>query len=72
MARTAEEIQADIDDVRTAISNMLKTGKKYKIGSGPSSRETEFTDIASLREYMADLQSELDDVNGTSGILVGF
>lgn len=72
MARTATEIQADIDIFRTAIRNIALTGQRYEIGTGPSKRIFEAADLDNLKGYLADLERELDDVNGNSGVLVGF
>lgn len=72
MARTATEIQADIDIFREAIRNIALTGQKYEIGSGPSKRVFEAADLDKLRDYLASLENELANVNGTSGVLVGF
>ena len=72
MARTATEIQADIDIFRIAIRNIALTGQRYEIGTGPSKRVFEAADLDILKGYLADLERELDDVNGNSGVLVGF
>ena len=72
MARTTVEIQADIDIFRTAIRNIALTGKEYEVGTGPSKRIFRAEDLPNLRDYLADLESELDSVNGTDGVLMGF
>ena len=69
---TEDEINAELSIVKTAITNLLKTGKKYELGSGASKRVFEMTDLKDLREYRTELNQQLKDVEGTSGMVLGF
>lgn len=72
MARTATAIQADIDIFREAIRNIALSGQSYTITTGSSTRTFTSADIDKLRDYLNDLENELADVNGNSGIMTGF
>jgi hypothetical protein len=69
---TEAQIIAEIALIEMAISNILKTGQKYEVGSGASKRIFEAANIDSLRDYKLSLENKLSDVSGNSGILAGF
>lgn len=71
---TESELLAEIQLVSTAISNVLKTGKRYEIGTGASRRIFEFTELGSLRNYRKELQREYDELYSDYGIgsMLGF
>lgn len=69
---TQAEIEAQLDDVNTAITNLLKTGRRYVIGSGASRREFEQSDLPKLRELRAELSNALKASNDESGLVMGF
>ncbi len=69
---TEEEITAELALVNTAISNLLKTGKKYEIGSGSSKRVFEMSDLDELRAYRSELTRKLNELDGSSGLVLGF
>lgn len=73
MSRTLAEIQSDIDDVRAAISAVVKGGKSYTINSGGSSRMVTQADLDDLRSLLADYQKEYNAVayNEELGFNVG-
>ena len=63
MARTAADIQTDIDNVRAAISAIVQGGQSYTINSGGSVRTVTLADIESLRSWLVELQQELAEAN---------
>ena len=63
MARTATEIQAEIDEVNEAISSMLKAGQSY---SRPGFARTH-SSLKELREHRKSLESELRRLTGNVG-----
>lgn len=69
---TETELTAEIAVVNTAITNILLTGQKYEIGSGPSKRVFEAAQLDSLRSYRTELQLQLKDVQETGGLVLGF
>lgn len=72
MAKTAAEIEAEIEIVSTAITNILLTGQKYEVGSGPSKRIFEAANINNLTKYRNSLNIQLKGINGTSGMQLGY
>lgn len=62
-----DEIDQDISDARQWIRNMGKTGKKYEIDSGRSSRSFEGFSMSEMRQYIAALQAEKLELQGCSG-----
>jgi hypothetical protein len=69
---TEAELEAEIALVTTAISNILKTGQKYEINSGQSKRVFEAADLDKLRNYRTELRIELQSLQGSSGLVLGF
>lgn len=69
---TEDELTAEIAIVSIAITNILKTGQEYAIGSGPSSRTFKAAEIDSLRNYRTELQLQLQTVQGKGGLALGF
>lgn len=66
MARTAIEIQAEIDEINTALSYIRTAGQSYTITSGSgsgTSRTVTMADYKTLKEERNDLYAELDRVN---------
>ncbi len=72
LGMTQAEIQAQLDAVNTAITNLLLTSKRYVIGSGASRREFEQSDLPELRELRAELSNALKASNDESGLVMGF
>ena len=72
MARTAEEIQDEIDEINVALSFIRKAGQSYVINAGASgtSRTVTNADYENLRIHRDDLKRELDTVNGDSTIII--
>lgn len=74
MSRDATTIQAEIDDVRAAISAVIRGGKNYTINSGGSSRTVTQADMKDLRSWLTALTQELaevEDTSDTKGFLMG-
>lgn len=69
---TEEEILQEITDVSTAISNMMKTGQEYEIESAKSRRKFKGFGLKELQEYRSGLQLQLRNVDGSSGLVLGF
>lgn len=59
MARTAATVQAELDEVNTAISAVL-VSQEYYTGS----RRNRRADLRALRELKSDLINELSDLEG--------
>lgn len=60
--RTIEEIQEELDEVKAAMRMIAKGAQSYTIGS----RSVTKANLSELRKWRADLESELDDAQGTS------
>lgn len=69
---TEEEVRAELALVNTAILNILKTGKRYVIESGPSRREFEAEKLDEYRNLRAELERRLTSFTGYSGFVGGF
>ncbi len=69
---TEAEITAELAIVTTAIENLLKTGQRYEIISGSSRRVFEVADLKDLRDLRYSLGQDLLNVQGTSGLVLGF
>ena len=69
---TEDEIIIAIAEVNTAISNMMKTGQEYEIESAKSRRKFKGFDLKALREYKTELNNQLREVQGYSGLVLGF
>lgn len=69
---TEAEITAELAIVTTAIENLLQTGQRYEIGSGASRRVFEMADLQKLRDLRYSLDQDLLNVQGTSGLVLGF
>ena len=69
---TEDELTVRIADANDAIYRILKLGKEYEVGSGPTKRIFKAENIKDLREYIADLNNQLLSSQGNSGCLVGF
>lgn len=66
MARTAAVIQAEIDQITTALSQIMVAGQSYEITSGSGAgtkRVVTMADYDKLKKARSDLYSELDEVN---------
>ena len=72
MIQTEDEINAELEIVSTAITNIMLTGQKYEIGSGPSKRVFEAANINNLQKYRSSLNRQLKSVQGKSGMQIGF
>lgn len=68
---TEQELIAEISLVTTAISKIIQTGEKYEIHTGSSKRIFE-ADLDKWRDYRRELNRELAEVTGTSGVVTGF
>ncbi len=69
---TEDELIAEIAAVSEAITNMLKTGHEYEIESAKSRRRFKGFDLDKLRAYRTELQIQLRNVDGSSGLVLGF
>ena len=69
---TEAEITAELAIVTTAIENLLQTGQRYEIGSGASRRVFEMADLQKLRDLRYSLDQDLLNVQGASGLVLGF
>lgn len=67
-----DELDTEITLVSTAITNILKTGQKYEIGSGTSKRVFEVANINNLIKYRNSLRLELKSLQGNSGMQLGY
>ena len=68
MARTAAEIQAEITQITTALSQIMVAGQSYEITSGSGAgtkRVVTMADYDTLEKHRNDLYAELAEVNGT-------
>jgi len=65
---TAAQIQAEIDELTTAISQIRIAGQSYTINSGSSTRTVTMADYDKLVRDRRDLQLQLDELNGTAGM----
>lgn len=68
MARTAAEIQLEINQITTALSQIVIAGQSYEITSGSGAgtkRVVTMADYETLKKHRNDLYSELADVSGT-------
>lgn len=68
---TEDEINAEIIIVQTAITNIIQTGERYVIGTGPSRREFE-ADLDKWRNYLNSLKQDLQAAQYNDGVQVGF
>lgn len=69
MARTAIEIQAEIDSITTALSNIRTAGQSWEITSGTGAgtkRVVTMADYDTLVKHRNDLIAELREVQGRS------
>jgi hypothetical protein len=74
MSRTIAIVEAEIDDVRAAISAVIKGGQSYTINSGGSIRTVTMADTKFLRGWLIELQQELAELEqsaDTQGFIVG-
>jgi len=74
MSRTIATVEAEIADVRAAISTLIKGGQSYSINSGGSQRTVTQLDLPNLRSWLIHLQQELAELNqsaDTRGIIMG-
>lgn len=69
---TEDELIAAIAEVNTAISNMMKTGQEYEIESAKSRRRFKGFELEDLRKYRTELNNQLREVQGGSGLVLGF
>jgi len=68
MARTAAVIQAEIDEITTALSQIRVAGQSYEITSGSGAgtkRVVTMADYDTLKAHRSDLITELAEVNET-------
>ena len=69
MARTATEIQAEIDSITTALSNIRTAGQSWEITSGSGAgtkRVVTMADYDTLVKHRENLLAELREVQGRS------
>ena len=74
MARTASVIQAEIDQITTALSQIVLAGQSYEITSGSGAgtkRVVTMADYDTLKKHRSDLYAELAEVNQTRSIRIG-
>lgn len=74
MARTAAVIQAEIDEITTALSNIRLAGQSYEITSGSGAgtkRVVTMADYDTLKKHRSDLQAELAELNKTRSVRIG-
>ena len=74
MARTAAVIQAEIDQITTALSQIILAGQSYEITSGSGAgtkRVVTMSDYDTLKKHRSDLYAELAEVNQTRSIRIG-
>ena len=69
---TETQIQTAITETETAISNMLKVGQEYEVGTGASRRRFIQADLDILETRLFKLESKLSEIQGNSGTLLGF
>lgn len=69
---TESEITAELALVTTAIQNLLKTGSRYEVGTGPSRRVFEMAELPDLQALRASLSRKLLEVQDVSGFVGGF
>jgi hypothetical protein len=69
---TEDEIQAEIDLVNIAISDVLQTGRVYEVKNPASSRKFEGFSLQDLRDHRDSLYNKLDELSGNSGVIIGF
>jgi len=68
MARTAAEIQLEINQITTALSQIVIAGQSYEITSGSGAgtkRVVTMADYDVLKKHRNDLYAELATVEGT-------
>lgn len=74
MARTAAVIQAEIDEITVALSQIRLAGQSYEITSGSGAgtkRVVTMADYDTLKKHRSDLQAELAEVNKTKAVRIG-
>jgi hypothetical protein len=69
--QTAEELETEIAEITTALSNITKTGQSYTINSGGGSRTFTAADYSALVKRRKDAISELATVNSCLGGMIG-
>jgi len=73
MARTAVEIQLEIDEISTALSQIRLAGQSYEITSGSGAgtkRVVTMADYNDLKKHRSDLMAELAEVNSTRAVRI--
>lgn len=74
MARTAAVIQAEIDQITTALTHIVVAGQSYEITSGSGAgtkRVVTMADYDTLVKHRSTLYGELAEVNGTRAKRIG-
>lgn len=74
MSRTIAIVEFEIDDVRNAITAVIRGGQSYSIGSGGSTRMVTQATISELKSHLKDLNQELNELvcpTDTVGYSVG-
>lgn len=73
MARTATEIQADLDIINAALQELVSGNRltRLQLGSGEFSRVYEFQDLTydNLKQEKTELQAELDTLTATNNTM---
>lgn len=69
---TEAEITTQLAAVNTAITNLLLTGKEYEVGTGSSKRIFRQAELPELRALRSDLEYKLAEVQGNSGVQLGY
>jgi hypothetical protein len=73
MARTAAEIQVEIDSITLALAQIRVAGQSYEITSGSGAgtkRVVTMADYDTLKQHRNDLISELSEVNSTRAVRI--
>lgn len=62
---TREQLQARLDAYLAAELKILR-GQEYTIGEGQTARRMRRADLAEVRDTIADLQRQIDDIDSTA------
>ena len=73
MARTAAEIQTEIDEINVALSQIRLAGQSYEITSGSGAgtkRVVTMADYETLKKHRSDLIAELAEATKTRAVRI--
>jgi len=65
---TAEQIQTEIDQITTALSQIRIAGQSYTISTASSTRTVTMADYDKLKQERRELILQLEELNGTAGM----